>query len=88
MVYEIPLACVFKHVGQSSRRLNDGLVEHRRNAKFKAHNSEVAKRGRECSDCTIQWVEKEVMQKERKGVARETVRIKTIGDSINQAFFS
>ena len=64
VVYEIPLACGFKYVGQTSRCLNDRLTEHKRNFKIKAPNSEIARHAQECINCTIQWSETDVVHKE------------------------
>ncbi|XP_040067690.1 uncharacterized protein LOC115312851, partial [Ixodes scapularis] len=55
VVYEVPLACGFKYVGQTSRCLNDRLTEHKRNVKNNAANSELAKHLEECRNCTTDW---------------------------------
>lgn len=68
VVHEIPLACVFKDVGQNSKCLSDRQTEHRRNVKIKPHNLEAAKHAQDCSNCTIQWTETEVMHKKRNDI--------------------
>lgn len=88
VVYEIPLECGFKYVGQTSRCINDRLNEHKRNVMNNAQNSEIAKHIHECNNCTAHWSETEIIHKERndvKRVVRETVRIKSLGNWISQA---
>ncbi|XP_040071196.1 uncharacterized protein LOC115320437 [Ixodes scapularis] len=88
VVYEIPLECGFKYVGQTSRCINDRLSEHKRNVKNNAPNSEIAKHVNECNNCTAIWSETEIIHKERndtKRLVRETVRIKSLGNCISQA---
>uniref|UniRef100_A0A147BDN4 Putative reverse transcriptase n=1 Tax=Ixodes ricinus TaxID=34613 RepID=A0A147BDN4_IXORI len=88
VVYERPLDCGFKYVGQTSRCINDRLNEHKRNVKNNAQNSEIAKHIHECNNCTALWSETEIIHKERndvKRVARESVRIKSLGNCISQA---
>lgn len=87
VVYEIPLECGFKYVGQTSRCLNDRLTEHKRNVKNNAPNSEIAKHLQECNNCEAKWSETEVLHRERndvKRVVRETIRIKASGNCISQ----
>ncbi|MCZ6925265.1 MAG: hypothetical protein O7D30_08145 [Rickettsia endosymbiont of Ixodes persulcatus] len=50
VVYKKPLGCGFKCVGQTARCVNDRLVEHKRNVKINAPNSEIAKHISECND--------------------------------------
>ena len=88
MVYEIPLECGFKYVGQTSRCINDRLTEHKRNVKNNASNSELARHLLECNNCKANWSETEVVHKERndmKRVVQETICIKTSGNRISQA---
>lgn len=87
VVYEIPLACGFRYVGQTSRCVNDRLTEHKRNVKNGAPNSEIAKHMAECNNCRVFWSETEVIHREEneiKRVVRETVRIKSMGNCISQ----
>ncbi|XP_040070735.1 uncharacterized protein LOC115331401 [Ixodes scapularis] len=87
VVYEIPLACGFRYVGQTSRCVNDRLTEHKRNVKNGAPNSEIAKHVSECNNCKVFWSETEVIHREEneiKRVLKETVRIKSMGNCISQ----
>lgn len=87
VVYEIPLACGFRYVGQTSRCVNDRLTEHKRNVKNGAPNSEIAKHVSECNNCKVFWSETEVIHREEneiKRVVKETVRIKSMGNCISQ----
>ncbi|CAN7942629.1 unnamed protein product [Ixodes pacificus] len=88
VVYEIPLTCGFRYVGQTSRCLNDRLLEHKRNVRTHAPNSEIAKHIEECNNCNAHWSETEVLHNERndiKRVVKETIRISSIGNCISQA---
>lgn len=88
VVYEIPMACGFAYVGQTSRCVNDRLTEHKRNVRINATNSEIAKHINECNNCTALWSETEIIHKEvndSKRLVRETIRIKSIGNCISQA---
>lgn len=88
VVYEIPLECGFKYVGQTSRCLNDRLTEHKRNVRNNASNSELARHLQECRGCKAVWSKTEVICKEKddmKRVVQETVCIKTSGNCISQA---
>ena len=88
VVYEIPLECGFKYVGQTARCVNDRLVEHKRNVKINAPNSEIAKHISECNDCTAHWSQTDIIHRERnntKRLIKETVRIKSIGNCISHA---
>ncbi|XP_042144221.1 uncharacterized protein LOC121834568 [Ixodes scapularis] len=87
MVYEIPLECGFKHVGQTSRCINDRLTEHKRNVKNNATDSEIAKHVQECNNCIPRWSETEIIHREVndiKRVVKETIRMKSMGNCISQ----
>ncbi|XP_040064250.1 uncharacterized protein LOC120838403 [Ixodes scapularis] len=88
VVYDIPMTCGFKYIGQTSRCLNDRLTEHKRNVKIKSTNSEIATHVQECRNCSAEWSGTTVVCKEIndvKRVVKETVKIRSIGNCISQA---
>lgn len=70
VVYEMPLKCGFKYVGQTSRCINERLKERKINGKRNEQNTEIAKHIHGCNNCTVQWSETEIAHKGRNDVKR------------------
>lgn len=70
IVYEIPLKCGFKNVGETSHFISDILNEHKINVKKNAQISEIGKHLHNCKTCTVLWSEMEIIPKERSDVKR------------------
>lgn len=87
VLYDIPMACGFRYIGQTSRCVNDRIREHIGNVKRSAPNSEIVKHLLECNNCEPLWESSLVLGKEPndlKRLLRETAEICGSGNCLSR----
>lgn len=91
-VYDTPVACGFRCIGQSGRCLNTRMTEHKRNFNNRAMHSQLARHVcSDCNNCEPQWDGVAILARERNPEKRsilQTLRILTAGNCVGMSYLS
>lgn len=87
VIYDIPLACGFRYIGQTGRCVNERFNEHRRNIRISAPGSELARHLNDCNNCYPVWENCAILEIEadaHKRLLKETLQINGSGNCISK----
>lgn len=91
VIYEIPVACGVPYVKRTARCLNERMMDHMRNVRIKALQSQLIGPVIDCINCYPRWNECAVPDVERdayKSLVKEIMHILQSGSCVSHSSLS